>query len=513
MWGAAQIEIVAALGQAPGLSPEQVARTSCHPQVLSRLSRFSGRPVTEIYACADRVIKTRSELEFADAAAARDWIAARCEHERLLGCYHPEKTWLVLHGDDSVKVASVTPRLVALDDALQQAGADVAEGLAQVASLCLAVAARSDVALDEGLSNFAFTASGQLVYLDDDHYPLQQHSSLCATLVTWIRRFTALPAADWEQVGGRMRTQLLASYGDEGLAQTLASQLYDHFVAGAAQESHRAALAAGLCRSERDCRGRSAVGACLEAGSFPRRSLVMADIYGNLPALEAILRQADADDIDDILVLGDVVGYGPAPGACIDLLRTRGCHVLQGNLDWLASSDQCLDGISDAARWSVEWTRQQLSPAQRDWLAGLPRTLDGDSWLGVHGALVEPRPLFGYIYDATAEDNLAAVVKRGKKWLLHGQSHRQGVFYLRRGLDGFVAADHVALAPFEAGLICPGSVGRSRYGRDGCEYLVIDWQQMRVRGHRLPYDASTVVMDMAGHGFPALLSNGFLARN
>ena len=63
----------------------------------------------------------------------------------------------------------------------------------------------------------------------------------------------------------------------------------------------------------------------------PRRLAVLSDVHGNLPALRAVLADADAHGAEELVVAGDVVGFGPEPGAAIDLLRERGAHIIRGN--------------------------------------------------------------------------------------------------------------------------------------------------------------------------------------
>ncbi|WP_069803516.1 metallophosphoesterase family protein [Thermogemmatispora onikobensis] len=124
------------------------------------------------------------------------------------------------------------------------------------------------------------------------------------------------------------------------------------------------------------------------------RYAVFSDIHANLEALEAVLAKIDEiskeKPIDQIWFLGDLVGYGPDPNACISLLRERTDVIIAGNHDWAAVNKIDLDDFSAAARISAEWTAQQLTEEHREFLANLPERLDiGDVTL-VHGSPYGP---------------------------------------------------------------------------------------------------------------------------
>ncbi|WP_376797100.1 metallophosphoesterase family protein [Thermogemmatispora sp.] len=124
------------------------------------------------------------------------------------------------------------------------------------------------------------------------------------------------------------------------------------------------------------------------------RYAVFSDIHANLEALEAVLAKIDEiskeKPIDQIWFLGDLVGYGPDPNACISLLRERTDVIIAGNHDWAAVNKIDLDDFSAAARISAEWTAQQLTEEHREFLANLPERLDIGEVTLVHGSPYGP---------------------------------------------------------------------------------------------------------------------------
>ncbi len=114
---------------------------------------------------------------------------------------------------------------------------------------------------------------------------------------------------------------------------------------------------------------------------------VLSDIHGNLPALQAVLRDLDRAGADIIYSLGDAVGYGGSPNECVDLLRERGAVGVLGNHDAVAARIEQPDAFNPAAREAALWTADVLTPDNAAYLRGLPRQrVTAEGALLVHGA-------------------------------------------------------------------------------------------------------------------------------
>lgn len=102
------------------------------------------------------------------------------------------------------------------------------------------------------------------------------------------------------------------------------------------------------------------------------KRLLLADIHATLPAFEAVL--AAAEDVDEIVCLGDVVGYGPHPAACVELLMSLGAKSVVGNhdLEVVDEPDTSLESADSPHQYWLRWTHDQLTRQQRAFLAGLP---------------------------------------------------------------------------------------------------------------------------------------------
>lgn len=124
------------------------------------------------------------------------------------------------------------------------------------------------------------------------------------------------------------------------------------------------------------------------------RYAIFSDIHANLEALEAVLEKIDEiageKPIDQIWFLGDLVGYGPDPNACIMKIRERTDVIIAGNHDWAAVGKIDLEDFSAAARISAEWTAEQLTEEHRAFLLNLPERLQVVECTLVHGSPFGP---------------------------------------------------------------------------------------------------------------------------
>src|SRR5262245_9050254 len=119
--------------------------------------------------------------------------------------------------------------------------------------------------------------------------------------------------------------------------------------------------------------------------------LIVSDIHANLAAFEAVIADAEGGaHVDEIWCLGDLVGYGPEPGGCIELLRRYEHACVAGNHDRAAIGAMEVDEFNAYAAAAVEWTARRLDDAGRAFLENLPEVLVLHNFTLVHGSLREP---------------------------------------------------------------------------------------------------------------------------
>jgi len=232
---------------------------------------------------------------------------------------------------------------------------------------------------------------------------------------------------------------------------------------------------------------------------------VISDVHANLEALEAVLADLDARRPDAVICLGDFVGYGPDPVACVEGLRRRLGGAVVGNHDRAAIEQLDISVFNPYASAAIVWTREHLTEEVRAYLRELPETLRTSALLAVHGS---PRdPVEEYLIDAAgawesfeaAEFDLCVV----------GHTHVPGVFVH----DG----ERVAPLPLRPGdpfelrsghryIINVGSVGQPRDGDPRAAYLWLDEGAGTATLVRLDYPLQKTQEKMTAAGLPPVLA-------
>ncbi len=220
---------------------------------------------------------------------------------------------------------------------------------------------------------------------------------------------------------------------------------------------------------------------------------IISDIHGNFEALTAVLADIDAQGIDEIYCLGDVIGYGPNPRECIDTCREFKLTLL-GNHDNGALFDP--EGFSSGAERAIFWTRSQLEDkscegAQERWdfLAQLPRTHRDGSIMFVHGS---PRsPLNEYVFpeDIYNQRKIERIFGFIQKYCFQGHTHVPGVFTENfRFYSPGEVSNHYSLNGQKL-MVNVGSVGQPRDSDPRSSYVVLEDNEIEFR--RVEYDAQT----------------------
>lgn len=238
------------------------------------------------------------------------------------------------------------------------------------------------------------------------------------------------------------------------------------------------------------------------------RIAVISDIHGNLLALQTVLKDIDALQPDAIWCLGDVVGYGPEPQACVELVRQRASLCLTGNHDRAVAGLLPLEDFTPIAGAAIEWHQRCLSPAALEWLAQRPLRLVENGVTLVHGS---PRsPVWEYI---TSADIAAANASYFDTPLcLIGHSH--GAIAWRLGQEHWWSrarllrqlADPLSLEGEDRWLLNPGSVGQPRDGDPRASFAILDLEALTWTWRRLEYDVTAVANAILAAGLPPRLA-------
>jgi len=197
----------------------------------------------------------------------------------------------------------------------------------------------------------------------------------------------------------------------------------------------------------------------------PVKYAIITDVHANIEALSAVLAQIDRERIDEVVCLGDIVGYNASPNECVELIRRRGIRSIAGNHDRAATGDLDTGRFGSTARSAVEWTRARLRPENREFLRGLPRHLLIDGrFFAVHAALhPEPNDELHLSNDARVEASFRQLEtgRFASRLCFFGHTHRPVIYEHGRGTRRVEGAS-VTLLPDACYLVNPGSVGQPR---------------------------------------------------
>jgi predicted phosphodiesterase len=237
------------------------------------------------------------------------------------------------------------------------------------------------------------------------------------------------------------------------------------------------------------------------------RILILSDIHGNSNALKAVLEHAkdgatNQPGYEAVWCLGDLVGYGPDPNECIELVSS-----FPDLLCLIGNHDQAALGLTPLARFNYEarsaaaWTKDQLSKESRDFLRSLPSEITIADYTLTHGS---PRqPVWEYILDPQTADANFDFFKTD--YCLVGHTHLPLIFE-KREVDPFTMplpvpwGELLSMSPRM--ILNPGSVGQPRDMDPRAAYAILDLETKTWEPRRAEYDVKEVQTRMLEAGLP-----------
>ncbi len=237
------------------------------------------------------------------------------------------------------------------------------------------------------------------------------------------------------------------------------------------------------------------------------RYLIISDIHANLAAFETVLKDAEGL-YDKVWCLGDMVGYGPDPNECVELLLTLEHKCIAGNHDWAALNKLDISDFNEDAHFAALWTRKQLTSKVHNYLYNLPLTfIENDTYTLVHGS---PRhPIWEYITSPRiAQPNFKLF---DTPYCFVGHTHTAIIFQesFKAGAmcDAFMPEfNDIPLFLSEPRLIInPGSVGQPRDRDPRAAYGILDTEANSFYARRVVYPINVTQEKMKQFNFPIRL--------
>lgn len=229
------------------------------------------------------------------------------------------------------------------------------------------------------------------------------------------------------------------------------------------------------------------------------RIAIISDIHANLEALTKALDVIDEQKPDEIICLGDVVGYGPDPNQCVDLIRDRAQVVLMGNHDYAVTHTEATENFNPVAKEAVFWTREQISEDNLNFLSVLPYTHKRDKVYFVHSTPFEPQE-WHYVF--TLNDALSQFAYFDEMVCFIGHSHVPQIYYNDTSVP--ISFDLSKDAKY---LINVGSIGQPRDGNPRLSFGIFDIDQWHYQPFRSEYDMEKTAKKIRERGLPPFLAD------
>jgi predicted phosphodiesterase len=230
---------------------------------------------------------------------------------------------------------------------------------------------------------------------------------------------------------------------------------------------------------------------------------VLADIHGNFDALQAVLKDCAGEGVENIISLGDNIGYGPEPEKVIHALAEHRVLSVLGNHEYAVVDSGCLNRLNSTAKTSLAINLSRMSPEDKEYCAVLPFFLIRHDARFVHGC--PPKSLTAYLFDI--EPHKAAIIFHSfvEQIAFYGHTHDCAFFDYdgKRGARTEVAMGEYVLAPEKRYLINPGSVGQPRDAiNKKAKYIIWDLDRGTVCFKAVAYDIKAAVAKIKALGLP-----------
>lgn len=230
---------------------------------------------------------------------------------------------------------------------------------------------------------------------------------------------------------------------------------------------------------------------------------ILSDIHGNLEALQAVLQDAKQQGCTHYVCLGDIVGYGPNPRECLQMIQELNCPTVIGNHDEYVAKDQALTGFNPMAADGIKWTRDQLNEAEKSWLRNLKYVRTVDPFTIVHATLDLPER-WAYVFDKLAA--AASFNYQHTAVCFNGHTHVP-IAFIRTpsGIQGGLYT-RIRIEVARKYFINCGSVGQPRDRNPKAAYVVFDLANNLIELRRVEYDIAATQKKIRAAGLPESLA-------
>lgn len=235
--------------------------------------------------------------------------------------------------------------------------------------------------------------------------------------------------------------------------------------------------------------------------------LIITDVHGNGDALRAALEEAETLGYDEVLMLGDLVGYGAEPNEVIDLivgLKTP-CWVIRGNHDKVISGVDDGESFNSVALLAARWTAERLTEDNLTYLKALPQGPRevADGVVICHGS---PHDEDEYVL--SSDQTVSIFEHTVSRLIFFGHTHVPTLAVSDSlQIEVPTAGTVIPVEPGRRYLVNPGSVGQPRDRDARAAFMTYDADAGRLEWHRLEYPLSRAQERIYDAGLPSILAH------
>jgi predicted phosphodiesterase len=234
------------------------------------------------------------------------------------------------------------------------------------------------------------------------------------------------------------------------------------------------------------------------------RLALISDVHGNLHALRSCIAVLQARGVDSWISAGDLIGYGPHPNECVELVAELGGVAVAGNHELIVLGRLPDRRSSPRAQVSHRWTRERLRDDVVDYLSALPVRAEVGPVVVTHGSIDDPEEYVSSVRRASAQLLRLRAEHPGARVLVLGNTHRQMLFTDAAGRATIRPGVPIPVDGLDGHVLNPGSVGQSRQWEwpPRARAAVLDVDRQTVVFERIPYDLRAARRDLTAVGLP-----------
>ncbi|HBC87124.1 MAG TPA: hypothetical protein DCZ94_09240 [Lentisphaeria bacterium] len=230
------------------------------------------------------------------------------------------------------------------------------------------------------------------------------------------------------------------------------------------------------------------------------RYAIISDLHANRPALKSVLADIASGDIDEIICLGDIVGYGPSPAEVLEIAYSKIHHFILGNHDAVIGGKLSPDCFNDNAKKLIEWTCNSLDRKAAKFFNSLPLDAKGGNFRCAHAEFSNPGR-FGYILEPVdAEDSFKSCPEQV---LFVGHSHVPGLFVMGdRRVAHWLEPMDFGIEDEKRYIVNVGSVGQPRDNDIRACYCIFDTEKKDVLFRKVAFDIEEYISEQKKNRLP-----------